>query len=303
MKPFVKWAGGKTKLLKEIEQRLPMGFDEWKNVTYVEPFVGGGAVLFHMLAKHKNIKHAIINDINQVLMKAYSLVQQNPYAIVDGLRTLSNEFNKLPSDKAREEFYYRTRTLYNSFPIPEDQHILFFLFLNKTCFNGLYRENKDGKFNVPFGRYQSICFDEKNVFEVHQALQNVDILCGDFNNVFRHVREGNAFIYVDPPYRPVSKDMNMFTQYDRSGFKDQDQQRLKDLCNIFGQRGCKIMISNSDSYIDDETSYFEQLYEGYLIDRIQVTRTINTYNARELKPKEVIITNYETPIIHQPQFF
>ncbi len=303
MKPFVKWAGGKTKLLKEIEPRLPVGFDEWKNVTYVEPFVGGGAVLFHMLATHKNIKHAIINDINQVLMKAYSLIQQNPYAIVDGLRTLSNEFNKLPSDRAREEFYYRTRKLYNSLPILEDQHILFFLFLNKTCFNGLYRENKDGKFNVPFGRYQSICFDEKNVFEVHQALQNVDILCGDFNNVFRHVREGNTFIYVDPPYRPVGKDMNMFTQYDRSGFKDQDQQRLKDLCNIFGQRGCKIMISNSDSYIDDETSYFEQLYEGYLIDRIQVTRTINTYNARDLKPKEVIITNYETPIIHQPQFF
>lgn len=153
------------------------------------------------------------------------------------------------------------------------------------------------------GRYQSISFDEKNIFEVHKALQSVLILCGDFDNVFRFINEGNNFIYIDPPYRPVGKNMNMFTQYDRSGFKDNDQQRLKDLCNIFGQKGCKIMISNSDSFIDDETSYFEQLYEGYLIDRIQVTRTINTYNAKELRPKEVIITNYETPIIHQPKLF
>lgn len=303
MKPFVKWAGGKTKLLKHIEQRLPVGFNEWEDVTYVEPFVGGGAVLFHILTTHKNIRHAIINDINKVLMRAYSIIKQTPDLIVDGLRSLADEFNKLSSDSAREDFYYRTRNLYNTLPVPDDQHILFFLFLNKTCFNGLYRENQAGKFNVPFGRYQSICFDAKNIYEVHQALQKVDILCGDFDNVFQYLGEGNTFIYIDPPYRPVGKNMNMFTQYDRSGFKDKDQQRLKDLCNVFGQRGCKIMISNSDSYIDDETSYFEQLYDGYLIDRIQVTRTINTYNARELRPKEVIITNYETPIIHQPQLF
>lgn len=303
MKPFLKWAGGKTKLLKGIEQRLPVGFNEWKDVTYVEPFVGGGAVLFHMLSKHQNIKHAIINDINQMLMKAYSFIQQNPDAIVDGFRSLVSEFNKLSCDSSREDFYYRTRKLYNSLPIPDEQRILFFLFLNKTCFNGLYRENQDGNFNVPFGRYQSISFDEKNIFEVHKALQSVLILCGDFDNVFSFIKEGNNFIYIDPPYRPVGKNMNMFTQYDRSGFKDNDQQRLKDLCNIFGQKGCKIMISNSDSYIEDETSYFEQLYEGYLIDRIQVTRTINTYNAKELRPKEVIITNYETPIIHQPKLF
>lgn len=260
-------------------------------------------MLFHMLSTHKNIRHAIINDINQVLMQAYCLIQQNPATIVDGLRSLSNEFNKLTTDSAREDFYYRTRDLYNTLKLPDDQHILFFLFLNKTCFNGLYRENSEGKYNVPFGRYQSISFDERNIFEVHQALQCVDILCGDFDSVFTSLKEEKTFIYIDPPYRPVGKNMTMFTQYDKSGFTDKDQQRLKDLCDVFGQRGCKIMISNSDSYIDDEISYFEQLYEGYLVDKVQVTRTINTYNAREIRPKEVIITNYDTPIIHQPQLF
>ncbi len=297
MKPFVKWAGGKTRLLKEIEQRLPVGFSGWENVTYVEPFVGGGSVLFHMLRKHKNISKAIINDINEVLMQTYRQIKSDPIGIIAGLKSLIEEYNHLKTEQAKEDFYYRTRDLYNQVVQPDDQHIVFFLFLNKTCFNGLYRENKSGDFNVPFGRHESIRFDEQNFFDVHEALQKVEIFCGQFDSVFQEFKNGFYFVYIDPPYRPVNKNMTMFTQYDKSGFTDIDQSRLKDLCDLFGRKGCKIMISNSDSCNDDGNSYFENLYNGYSIDRIQVIRNINPYNTRNQRPKEVIITNYQPTII------
>lgn len=297
MKPFVKWAGGKTKLLKRIEQRLPIDFCEWENVTYVEPFVGGGSVLFHMLQTHRNISRAIINDINKVLIQTYLQIQTDPTGIIVGLKSLVDEYNNLKNEDAKSKFYYQTRDLYNKQSLPNEQHIVFFLFLNRTCYNGLYRENKSGRFNVPFGRYDSINFDEKNFFDIQQTLQNVEILCGDFDNVFTKLRGNHQFIYIDPPYRPISANVTMFTQYDKSGFTDRDQMRLKELCDVFGKRGCKIMISNSDSYIDNTKSYFENLYEGYYIDRIQVTRNINPYSAKNRHPKEVIITNYQPVII------
>lgn len=301
MKPFVKWAGGKTKLLKQIEQRLPVDFCKWDNVTYVEPFVGGGSVLFYMLNSHKNISKAIINDINKVLIQTYLQIKTDPTVIITGLKSLSDEYNNLKSENAKREFYYRTRDLYNKHAFSYEQNIIFFLFLNKTCYNGLYRENRLGEFNVPYGRYDSISFDKRNFFELQQALQNVEILCGDFDNVFKKLSDFHNFIYIDPPYRPVSKSVTMFTQYDKSGFTDMDQIRLKELCDVFGQKGCKIMISNSDSYIDNTISYFENLYEGYIINRIQVTRNINTYNAQNRRPNEVIITNYQPAIIPKLQ--
>ncbi len=299
MKPFMKWAGGKTKLLKEIEQRLPVDFSEWENVTYVEPFVGGGSVLFHMLRKHKNISKAIINDINEVLMQTYRQIKFNPIGIIAGLKSLSEEYNHLKTEQAKEDFYYRTRDLYNKIALPDEQHIVFFLFLNKTCFNGLYRENKSGDFNVPFGRHESIRFDEQNFFDVHEALQKVEIFCGQFDNVFQELKNDLYFVYIDPPYRPVGKNMTMFTQYDKSGFTDIDQGRLKDICDLFGRKGCKIMISNSDSCDDDGNSYFEDLYNGYSIDRVQVIRNINPYSSRERHSKEIIITNYSPSLIPQ----
>lgn len=301
MKPFVKWAGGKTKLLKQIEQRLPVDFCKWENVTYVEPFVGGGSVLFYMLNSHKNISRAIINDINKVLIQTYLQIKTDPTVIITGLKSLSDEYNNLKSENAKREFYYRTRDLYNEQTFSYEQNIIFFLFLNKTCYNGLYRENRLGEFNVPYGRYNSISFDKRNFFELQQALQNVEILCGDFDKVFKELSDFHNFIYIDPPYRPISKNVTMFTQYDKSGFTDMDQIRLKELCDVFGQKGCKIMISNSDSYIDDTKSYFENLYEGYIISRIQVTRNINTYNTQNRRPKEVIITNYQPTIIPKLQ--
>lgn len=195
MKPFVKWAGGKVKLLKQIEQRLPVDFCKWENVTYVEPFVGGGSVLFYMLNSHKNISKAIINDINKVLIQTYLQIKTDPTVIITGLKSLSDEYNNLKSENAKREFYYRTRDLYNEHAFSYEQNIIFFLFLNKTCYNGLYRENRSGEFNVPYGRYSSISFDKRNFFELQQALQNVEILCGDFDKVFKRLSDSHNFIY------------------------------------------------------------------------------------------------------------
>ena len=296
MKPFVKWAGGKTRLLKEIERRLPADFDTWEDATYVEPSVGGGSVLFHMLEKHENISRAVINDINPVLMHSYHRIKQDPKSIMETLKVLKNEYRRLSEDKVREAFYYRVRDTFNDMQFEDEQKVAFFIFLNHTCFNGLYRENKSGNFNVPHGKYKSpAIYEEENIMALHEALQKVEIYCGDFDSIWSSLESNPTFIYVDPPYRPISKKVLMFTLYDKSGFSDSDQLRLKEICDIFGNRGCRIMLSNSDSY-DGDISYFETLYNnGYHIDRIEVTRMINPYNSKNRKPKEVIITNYPTP--------
>ncbi len=293
MKPFVKWAGGKTRLLKEIEQRLPTDFGKWENATYVEPFVGGGSVLFHMLEKHKNISRAVINDINPVLMRSYQQIKEDPSPILSSLNSLREEYCGIADDKIREEFYYRVRNTFNEIRFEDEQKVAFFIFLNHTCFNGLYRENGLGEFNVPHGRYKSpSIFIEDNFWALHQCLQKVEINCGDFGEIFKSLRGVPTFIYIDPPYRPVSKEITMFTLYDKSGFRDSDQIRLKEICDVFSNQGCKIMLSNSDSY-DDDVSFFEQLYNnGYHIDRVKATRMINPYNSNNRKPQDVIITNY-----------
>lgn len=282
-------------MLKEIERRLPADFDTWEDATYIEPFVGGGSVLFHMLEKHKNISRAIINDINPILMYSYQRIKEDPRDILKVLETLRHEYCKLKEDKGREDFYYRARQTFNMIKFLDDQKVAFFIFLNHTCFNGLYRENRSGKFNVPHGRYKRpIIFEEDNIEALHIALQNVEIHSGDFSEVFNVLNNAPTFIYMDPPYRPISKGSSMFTLYEGNGFSDVDQERVKEICDILGNQECKIMISNSDSY-DDKISYFECLYNGYTIDRIQVTRMINPYNCKDRKPKEVIITNYPTP--------
>lgn len=300
MKPFVKWAGGKTRLLKEIEQRLPVEFNEWNDVTYIEPFVGGGSVLFHMLSHHPNIKKAIINDINPVLIKAYLTIKEDPSLIINILQNLKNEYISLTEGKPRELFYYRLRKTYNELKLEDEQKVAYFIFLNHTCFNGLYRENKNGMFNVPHGKYKKpVIFEENNLISLSKALQNVDIYCGDFGDVFCQILPHHTFIYIDPPYRPISKQISMFTQYDKSGFSDADQHRIKEICEICTNQGYKLMMSNSDSY-DDNISFFDELYkEGYHIERIKVTRMINPYSARDRKPNEVIITNYipQRPLI------
>lgn len=292
MKPFVKWAGGKARLLKEIERRLPVDFDTWEDVAYVEPFVGGGAVLFHMLEHHDNITKVIINDINEVLIGAYEAIKEDPTPLITGLREFESDYYAL-DDMAQKKKYYNIRQEFNSIDCVNSRKLVLFLFLNQTCFNGLYRENRLGEFNVPHGRYKEHrIFNEMNLWEIHKVLKKVDIMQGSFETVGLRLRRNHVFFYLDPPYRPMIENGNMFTMYDRTGFNDTHQERLKEMCDCINERGWYFMLSNSDSQTIDGESYFENLYNGYIVNRIRVTRFVNTYNATQRKPTEVIITNY-----------
>ena len=292
MKPFVKWAGGKTRLISRLESNLPLGFNRFRNITYVEPFVGGGAMLFHMLEKYPNIARVIINDINPDLISAYNAVKHSPEALIKSIAKFQRQYLKRESSIWREKQYYVLRDIFNSNIDGLDRAALF-LFLNRTCYNGLYRVNGNGKFNVPHGKYPSPAFcSEEVIYEASKALQRVEIMTGDFEKVidiignFRHL-----FFYLDPPYRPISKEVGIFTQYDSSGFGDEEQERLKEMCDEVNRRGGYFMVSNSDSQTENG-AYFDQLYEDYNVKRFGVTRLINTYNARNMNPTEVLITNY-----------
>ena len=246
-KPFVKWVGGKAQLIEQLEALLPADFDRWENVTYIEPFVGGGAMLFYMLQTHPNIKSAIINDINEDLTTCYKVVKQTPDALVESLKQIQNEYYSLQNESARKQFFLLMRDEFNTKQLnPIDNTTLFF-FLNRTCFNGLYRVNKAGLFNVPFGRYETptIC-DPVTIYADSEILQNVEILTGDYQQTLPWA-EGNTLFYFDPPYRPLSN-TSSFNDYAKEAFNDLAQQRLKDFCDQVENAGFKFMLSNSDCF-------------------------------------------------------
>ena len=230
-KPFVKWAGGKGKLLPTLEANLPLDFNKQQEVTYIEPFVGGGAMLFYMLEKYPNIRRIIINDINLGLINCYRTIKDNHKALISELSQLHNKFYELESIEEKRCLYYSLRDEYNMIPVDERNTIrtaALFVFFNRTCFNGLYRENNQGNFNVPYGKYvrPNIC-NEQVVTDAHNVLQHVEILHGNYANVLEFVdwNEYN-FFYLDPPYRPLLK-ANNFKQYTMNAFGDQEQEELK----------------------------------------------------------------------------
>ena len=229
-KPFVKWAGGKGNLLNILESQLPADFDSNTEVTYIEPFVGGGAMLFHMLTTHLNIRRVVINDINKDLIRCYQLVKENPLTLIELLRPFEQRYYALDEDK-RRIYFYDVRDEYNNAELTADQRAAFLIFLNHTCFNGLYRENASGSFNVPFGRYKKpkIC-NADVIMADHEVLKRVDIYCGDYKDVFSHLGKGYNFVYLDPPYRPLLGTAN-FKQYSKSGFGDPEQVELKAFCD------------------------------------------------------------------------
>lgn len=230
-KPFVKWAGGKGHLLTQLGAHLPVDFDKQENLTYIEPFVGGGAMLFHMLTHFPNIRKAVINDINADLILCYQFIKCKPEILIEQLNRIEIEYYHLDTIDEKGVFYYQMRDRYNNQIRNDAERAACFIFLNKTCFNGLYRVNSNGKFNVPFGKYRkpTIC-DEELIMVDHDILKNVDIYTDNYYSVQKYLGEGRNYIYIDPPYRPLSGTA-YFKQYSRNVFDDQEQEKLKVFCD------------------------------------------------------------------------
>lgn len=292
-KPFLKWAGGKTQLLPTIDSFLPATFLREEDVTYIEPFVGGGAMLFFMLQKYTNIKRAIVNDINPHLIKAYSVIRDEPFSLIDILNELQSTFKTLGEYDRQKAFYLDIRSRFNQSSLTDVEEAAYMIFLNRTCFNGLYRENSKGGFNVPFGRYPNptIC-DEELILADSELLQRVEILNGDFSHTAEHI-QGYTFFYFDPPYRPLDATSN-FNSYVKESFDDNEQIRLKDFYSDLTDGGCHAMLSNSDCRgRNAEDDFLDRLYDDFFIARVYAKRCINANASKRGTLTELLIRNYE----------
>ena len=292
-KPFLKWAGGKTQLLPTIDSFLPETFRGEDDVTYIEPFVGGGAMLFYMLQKYTNIKRAIINDINPHLIKTYSVIRDDPHSLINALDDLQNQFKALEDYDKQKELYLDIRTRFNQQATSKIEEAAYMIFLNRTCFNGLYRENSKGGFNVPFGRYSNptIC-DEDLILADSELLQRVEILNGDFSRTVKYI-QGYTFFYFDPPYRPLDTTSG-FNSYVKESFDDNEQIRLRNLYSELSTGGCYAMLSNSDCKgRNAEDDFFDKLYADFFIERVYAKRCINANASKRGILTELLIRNYE----------
>lgn len=291
-KPFVKWAGGKTQLLDEIRKHYPARIEK-----YSEPFVGGGAVLFDVLQKSKPEK-VLINDINLNLVNTYEQVKSNLGALCEKLSQLQNQYYG-KSEEEQKSFFYEKRNRFNEIKLNENNDIgeskiekaALFIFLNKTCFNGLYRVNKKGFFNVPWNRAKSpLIFDEENLRACSALLQNVEITCGDYKTC-AHFCDEKTFVYIDPPYRPLTKTA-AFTSYSENGFGDKEQIELEKFVAEISEKGAKVLVSNSDpKNVDEKDEFFDELYSAFDIERISAARMINSNAKKRGKVNELLITN------------
>ena len=291
-KPFIKWVGGKGQLIEQLEAKLPADFDNWDNATYIEPFIGGGAMLFYMLQQHPNIKRAVINDINPDLITCYRTVRDNVEQLIPALRDIQAEYHALSDMEAKREMFMAVRQRYNEKNLDPIENTVKFFFLNRTCFNGLYRVNKRGLFNVPWGKYMQpqIC-DENTLRTDSELLKRVEILEGDFEDTLSYA-QGNTLFYFDPPYRPLS-DTSSFNDYTKDAFNDESQVRLKEFCDQVNIDGHCFMLSNSDCKGKNEAdNFFEVLYANYSIDRVMASRNVNANGAKRGKISELLIRNY-----------
>jgi len=281
-KPFLKWAGGKTQLIKDIEKALPKDISN-NNFTYIEPFVGSGAVLFWMLNNFPNLKKALINDINQDLINTYKTIASRPKELISILQSLQSEFRELEGQgEAKKEYYYSKRELYNKRKEEQSGQAALFIFLNRTCFNGLYRVNRKNEYNVPMGSYKrpTIC-DKENILAVSEALQKVEILCGDYEETLNYA-DNNALYYFDPPYKPLSE-TSSFNSYSKDEFNDAEQIRLRDFCNKLDMLNHTWILSNSDVKGKNENdNFFDDLYSDFNIKRVNARRSINANPEKDV---------------------
>lgn len=289
-KPFVKWVGGKTQLLNEIKESLPRNLLQRNEVTYVEPFVGGGAVMFWILQEYPNITTAIINDINAELICTYQVIKSDVEKLIIELERLQTEYLPL-NEGERKEYFLHQRKRYNRKDNSNIETAALFIFLNRTCFNGLYRVNSKGMFNVPHGKYANprIC-DEKTLIADSAILQRVEILCGDFSQTGVYAGD-NVLYYFDPPYRPLTETA-AFTSYTKNGFNDAEQMRLRDFCAQISQQKSLFLASNSDPQnANNDDYFFDLLYNRFQIKRVSATRMINSKGNGRGAISEIMISN------------
>ena len=272
LKPFVKWAGGKRQLLGEILERIPHTFE-----NYIEPFLGGGAVLFALQPKR-----ALINDINASLIHTYKTIASEPQQFIVKIKELDSRIAE-----GGKEYYYFIRDLYNGKLMREEVDLelaSIFVFLNKHCFNGLYRVNAKGLFNVPYNNSKKSSIDEEVIFEVSKYLKKLTICLGDFEDACKDAKEGD-FIFLDSPYAPLNP--SSFESYTKEGFDMESHVRLSKLFDNLTQKGCYCMLTNHN------TEFINDLYgnKGYKMDVVSVKRMINS-DASKRTGEEIIICNY-----------
>lgn len=292
-KPFLKWAGGKGQLLNEIRNYYHCF--EGRIDKYAEPFVGGGAVLFDVL-NHYSLKEVYISDVNVELINTYCSIRDHVDELIRLLKKLQNDFIPLDTEK-RKQYYLKQRERFNSLKISstESNNIekaALMIFLNKTCFNGLFRVNRKGLFNVPMGAYKNpIICDENNLKAVSEKLQNVIIVCKDYKES-EHFIDENTFVYFDPPYRPITHTSN-FTAYTENVFDDEKQIELSTFVDRMHKKGAKIVVSNSDpKNSNKEDHFFDEIYSTHKIKRIDANRMINSNSEARGKIKELLISNF-----------
>lgn len=272
--PIVKWVGGKRQLIDSLKANLPKKFD-----YYIEPFVGGGALLFELQPNN-----AIINDFNEELMNVYTVVKYHPDELIEIL--------KVHKDNNTEDYFYEIRSLdrdSNSYKLSDIERAARILYLNKTCYNGLYRVNSSGQFNTPYGKYKNPnIVNEPTIRAVSKYFSdnNIQINSGDYKDVLKEVKK-NTFVYLDPPYVPISTSSS-FTGYTENGFDINKQKELKEQCDILNENGVKFMLSNSDC------QFIRELYERYNIKTVKAKRQINSVAHKRGEINEVLVTNYES---------
>ena len=289
-RPFIKWVGGKTQLLDEVRKSLPRDFASRRHVTYVEPFVGGGAVMFWILQAYPNIERAVINDINSELICTYRVIKEKVEELIVELANIHDEYIPLGAED-RKAYFLEKRTRFNTKRTAQLETAALFIFLNRTCFNGLYRVNSKGEFNVPHGKYANprIC-DADNLRACSKVLQKVEILCGDFAETERYAGPDTLF-YFDPPYKPITE-TSSFTSYAKEGFDDAEQIRLRDFCDQISKDKALFVASNSDpKNVNPSENFFDNLYNHFIIKRVTAARMINSDASGRGAISELMISN------------
>ena len=294
IRPFVKWAGGKGSLIPQLNNFYPYELKNGIIERYIEPFVGGGAVLIDILQKY-DVQEAYAFDINIDLINSYNVIKNDVGDLITNLKQMETEYLQLEQEE-RKNYFYNKRDEYNNYTLEENEHSIQraaqFIYLNRTCFNGLYRVNKAGKFNVPMGSHKNptIC-DEENLRNLSKLIQNVQFQYGDYKRSMEYVTE-NTFVYFDPPYRPLNVTSG-FTSYTKEDFNDENQKELAEFYRELNEQNAKLMLSNSNpKNTNKEDTFFDNIYQGFNIDEIYASRMINANSKGRGKISEILVTNY-----------